>query len=343
MPLPRRRPGPKGPKKSAPKKKAPAKRVPTKKPRAQVAVVRQQNLGQQTETTQLIKPLFSDPRAKMLKAVMLPSFYEQVASQRIDASLSGFQTWGTASIASQPVLAVLNDNLQQNLGLSANPGVSRYLLESATSDLIFTNLSTAPCTLNIYTCSTKRDTWSPPTSTADQMMFSNSIGTKYFWGGDPITAIREGMNAAAGYVQGSPLALQNIATVPSQSRIFKDYFKVTKSQRVFMAQGGNHTFRITRKYDRFLDGSVTKNSNLIGVKGVTEFIVYSVVGAPGTDAGGAVTTTLGHIGIVQTAKYRYSAALSNQSNLTETSYIGNISPVSIVNPGSGGTGVAVSN
>jgi len=350
MPFGRRGP-PKAPKKSVigrvshgrVNRKKPVAKRPAKKTTSAKVIVRQQNLGQQTESRQLVKPLFSDPRAKVVKAMMLPSFFENSISDRIDAPTSGLQTWGFATLANQATLAGISDNLQQNLGLSANPGVSRYLLESATTDIGFSNLSTAPCTLNIYTCSVKRDTWFPPISSADQMTFVNSAGVKYYWDGQPVSAIREGLNAAAGYTPGVNLALFNVASVPSQSRIFKDYFKVSKTQTIHLAQGGNHMFRMTRKYDRFVDGSVIKNQSLVGVAGITEFIVYSVVGSIGTDAVGNITTNLGHIGLMQTTKIRYSAALSNQSNLLESSALPATGSVSIVNPGSGGTGVAVYN
>jgi len=324
-------------------KKKPVAKRPATKPKASLQVVRQQNLGQQTESRQIIKPLFSDPRAKVVKSIMLPSFLEQAVSARIDATLSGLSTWGIAALASQKTLALISDTLQGNLNNAGNPGISRYLLESASTDCVFSNLSTAPCTLNIYTCTAKRDTWFPPTSSTDQMNFTNSSGTKYYWDGGPYTAVREGLNAAAGYVNGAVLAIENPSSVPSQSKLFRDYFKITKTQRVFMAQGGNHTFRLSRQYDRFVDGSVIKNNALQAVGGITDFIMYSVVGAPGTQADSTITTTLGHIGIVQTTKYRFSAALSNQSNLYEANFLGQTSPIDIVNPGSGGTGVAVSN
>lgn len=312
-----------------------------RKPRSKV-VVRQQNLGQQTESRQMIISK-GDPRSKFMKAVAIPQFYEFSLASRIDAPNPGQQTWGQVFMSNQATLATIGLVNQNNQGLTANPSIGRYLLENANTEVTFQNFSTAPAHLKIYTVRVKRDTWVPPAVVAspqDQMVFANALGTKYYWQADPISAIREGLNAASNTTPGATNVLNDPASVPTQSLIYKTYFATTMTQDIYLAQGGSHTFRLTRKYDKVVDGSITQNTALVGIGGVTEYIVFSVVGGVAAQVtGGAATVSEGHIGIVQTQKYRSTNLLGNLSNLTETNYLPQTGPVGIVNPGSGGSGV----
>jgi len=322
------------------KKKSVAKR-PAKRIASSKIVVRQQNQGQQTQSSELILPYRPDPRARFMKAVVVPQFYETTSANRIDVPNPGIQGWSYAFLANQATLANIGLTNQNNQGLVNNPAVGRFLLESASTEMNFSNFSTAPCHLRIYTVSTRRDTWYSPASPTDRMQFANSLGTKYYWDGDPISAIQEGLNAGTNFAPGTTTALENPAATPMQSSIFKQYFKIVKQQEIFLAQGGNHCFKLTRKYDKVVDGSITQNTSLIGLAGITEFIVYSVVGGVGAKADTSVTFSQAHLGVIQTQKYRSSNCLGNLSNYTTGNNISQTGPVDIVNPGSGGTGVVV--
>jgi len=323
-------------KKPIAKSKRPTKRIASAK-----IVVRQQNQGQQTQSSELITAYRPDPRARFMKSVVVPQFYETTSANRIDVPAPGIQGWSYAFIANQNVLANIGLTNQNNQGLVANPAVGRFLLESASTEMNFSNFSTAPCHLRIYTVSCKRDTWYPPDSATDKMQFANSLGTKYYWNGDPVSAIQEGLNAGTNFAPGTTTALENPVATPQQSSIFKQYFKIVKQQEIFLAQGGNHCFKLTRKYDRVVDGSITQNTSLVGLGGITEFIVYSVVGGVGAKADTSVSFTQAHLGVIQTQKYRTSNCLGNLSNYTQLNNLVQTGPLDIVNPGSGGTGVVV--
>lgn len=334
-------------------RQAPAKlmRVPyagkyASKPRGTRQIIKQESLGGQTSNSLTLLPLTRrDTRARYIKAVSASSTYNRIIKFNILSGSTGVQGITASQIAPQSDLKLIADSLQNYLATGdSNTGTpvnapSRFLLENIHDVFDFSNRSTAPCTLKIYIVQAKRDTWR---TGSNLMTYRSPNGAQVYWNGFPDDAMRAGIQAQSDPFQttaGNDDWL-NPGMMPHQSTIFNNYFKVEKTVEVEMAQGGVHQLTLHSLYDKMIDASVYANEPLVGIAGVTRFLLFQAVGVPVVVSGDSadMTTAAVNIGVIQTVRYKYTqasspATLSFQDDveLTQVAF----SSTAQVNPGSG--------
>jgi len=286
-------------------------------------VVRQEGLGQQTESKMSLTRLGKlDSRAFLIKHIGEASTYLYTKTFDITSPIVGgvitTGRQGTMSryIAIQADLRNIGESLQNLLATGSSSSGSpinqpaRYLLESAHAVYDFSNRSTAPCTLKMYIVSNKRDTWNPPSgNTLDSMQYNSPNGAQVLWSGYPIDAFRAGIQATADPFQSAGVAdsaWENPGTVPTNSPIFNQYFKIEREMEVEMSTGGVHRLELHVPFDKMVDASVYANTPLVGVRGVTRFLVFCAVGSPVKATDNTMTTAGVDIGCIETLKYRYT-------------------------------------
>ena len=340
-------------KKSKPyKKKAAAKKAPKRRPALRLAgarishpklVVRQEGLGQATESRCSVTSGRIDSRARMIKAVGTSSNYQKTVATQMSSTQAGYQLWSQIPFATQSELQNINSFIGNANGVNYGQP-ARFLLESAHMVYEFQNRSSAPCTLRLYVIRPKRDTWY---STTTPMTFTASNGNTYPWSGFVDTAIQQGYNAQVNSASGSNDYL-NPAVVPTQVNLFNKYYKIDKEIEVEMAQGGVHRFELHRSYGKVLDGSVYGNTPLTALAGITGILLIRVIGSPVTDttvgANSVVTLSPPNLGIVTTTSYRFTQVSSPVIASEDINLIGEASgdTLQTVNPGSGAVSAVVS-
>jgi len=271
--------------KAAPKKRlAPAKSKPVYKRRAfrpkralprSKAIVRQQNLGQQTDNKVSLSHGRPDSRAAVMKAVSPVCHFVNTGSGTVTTdTVNGRQAWGYSQIAGIGDLNDIGTYLALNNPTAAhkNPPAA-YLLTKCEHNLKFSNVGQGNVRLTIMHCRAKRDIFL-------NMNYVDPTNNSYSWG-TIVDAVQQGVEAAAG----GPTATGTRYLIPgvdeTESPIFNKYFAKVKTTEVFLAVGGTHTLNTHVRYERVLDASVYGNSNLDSVMDATDYLLFKAEGQTG--------------------------------------------------------------
>lgn len=315
------------------------------KPRGSRQVIKQETLGGQTANTCTLYPLTRrDTRARYIKAVSTPSTYNRIIKGSILSGATGLQAITATQIAPQSDLKLIADSLQNYLAtgdstVALQSAPTRFLLENVHNVFDFSNRSSAPCTLKIYVVVAKRDTWR---TSSNIMVYNSPTGASVYWNGFPDDAMRAGIQAQSEPFETDPANDDwlNPGMMPKQSTIFNNYFRVEKEFEVEMATGGVHQLTLHSLYDKVIDASVYANTPLVGIQGVTRFLLYQAVGTPVVVSGDSTNMTSAevNIGVIQTCRYKYTIAsaplamsFQDDVELTQTLFAN----TAAINPGSG--------
>lgn len=240
-----------------------------------------------------------DARTRTRKRVGAPNFYttnfptQIIASEGLQAI--GFQTWNSS--------ADMNFILQR-LPQAQAPGVNvnrSFVLEQCHGEILFTNSSLASCYVEVYDIARRRD--------ADV--------TKHPATANPLSAWSQGITD--NQPSGSPSTLQDLKSIPFDSQLFKDWFKVCKRTRFELSQGATHRHAVTLNPNRTIDESVVAYSDG-DMAGITMYTMWVVYGQPASvpqgDAPAVVTTAKIALDSVAMLRYKYTWV----SDLTQTQY-----------------------
>jgi len=321
--------------------------------RSSNAVIRQESLGGQTQNTMKLVPLVRpDTRARYIKAVSAPSTFNRSSDLLITSAVSGLQAIGAYTLCPQADLRQIADSLQNFLysgsastATPVNPP-ARFLLQTSQDVIDFSNRSSAPCTLKLYIVKCKRDTWFN-SEVGCRMTYNSPNGLSVYWNGSPDDAFRAGIQAQSVPFQSTPGNDDwlNPGILPTQSAIFNQYFAIEKTVEVQLAQGGVHQLTLNAYYDKVVDASLYANTPLVGIMGVTRFLMFTATGSPVIEGGtNNMTTAVVDLGAIRTTKYKFTqssspvpAAFQDGGELAQVSYNNTVQ----INPGSGGSQAVV--
>jgi len=157
------------------------------------------------------------------------------------------------------------------LGVPQTAGVIqpvRVLVESVTAELRFHNHSNSTQYLDLYMCASKRD--------QQVEVVPGSL--------NPETAWASGMTTQTTSVPPSGVSPDTsvaIGCVPSDSQLFKDYFKVVQRRRLMLTPGANHSYHIKYSPYKVVDGTLLSGySNNGNIAGLTMTLMAVLVGQP---------------------------------------------------------------
>jgi len=331
---------------------APAKRVrnpPLKFKRGiskHKAIIKQEALGQQTENKLAFRVGKPDTRSRVMKAVGASSYYLKTDNHVLSSFGAGIQNCFTFVNSDQTMLSNMANQMANVLGYSTSTQPARFLFENAHHRLTISNNSTAPCVVKCYFIRSKRDTWYPESANPlDKMQYITPLGVSYPWDGTPQGAFDVGLEAEANITPGTTFPSTLVGSVPTESKLFNDFFKIEREVELHLSTGGTHEIEWNRHIDKVCDASVYSNSNYIGVKGLTQWLMTVSVGAPVViTAAGAdqhkMTTAQVQLGVVEAQNYRYTqlqSALSTINLFTNVPIAAN-ADTSTINSGSGAAG-----
>jgi len=308
-------------------------------------IIKQESLGQQTENKLSFKVGRPDKRSRMMKAVGASSYYLKTNNYVLSSAGAGIQNCYTFINCDQIMLSNLANQMANVLGYATSTQPQRYLLENTHQRYTFSNNSTAPCRLKVFFIKNKRDTWYPESANAaDKMVYTTPLGVNYTWDGTPQGAFDVGLEAEANIPPGTTFPSTLVGNVPTQSKLFNDYFSIEREVEVEMATGGTHQLEWHRSIDKVCDASVYSNSNYIGIKGLTQWVMTVSYGAPvvitaGTDIH-KMTTAQVQLGVIGLQNYKYTQL---QSALTTINLFSDVpiaanADTSTINSGSGAGG-----
>jgi len=298
--------------------------------------VRQQNLGQQTESTVVLKHGRPDSRASVMKAVGTPNQWVYTASDTISTvGIPGRQAWNWTSIADVPDLMSIGDFLAPRAAGSQTPP-ARYLLNKCQHNMKISNLGQANVKLTLFHIRNKRDVYT-------NMDYISPSGFTYSWNGTPTDAVRQGVQAANQGPTTGGVGYLIPGVDETESPIFNAYYSVIKKTEVLLAVGGTHKLTTNLHYDRVMDASVYGNSELSAIMGVTDYILMKAEGQTGVENDGVgprVTIAQCQIGYTENFDYTFIQVQNAKRFLDINDNITAVGGTVTVISGSTGAGVS---
>ena len=303
--------------------------------------MRQQNLGQQTDSKVMLSHGRPDSRAAIMKAVSpLCHFITNGAGAITTQGVTGRQAWGYVQLAG---VGDLND-IGTYITLNNVPGVglasfrnppSAYLLNKLEHNLKFSNFGQATTRLTVIHCRAKRDIYA-------NMNYTDPTGNQYTWS-SIVDAVQQGVEASAGGPITGGVRYYIPGVDETESPIFNKYFSKVKTTEIFLSVGGTHTLTTHVSYDRYLDASVYGNSNLESVDNATDFLLFKAEGQTSVIGTGeeprVITIASTQIGYTQNWDYSFVQVQNARKYLADSDAIGAVAMPSNVISASTGTGV----
>jgi len=212
----------------------------------------------------------------------------------------------------------------------------RFVLETATSMLNIANTTGTPVNLELYDIVAKRDSPQLPLDFVGNLATG---GGKYAQGTlmmDPGIAWSVGMKNEFSDATGFELVARGVDTDPNQlgatpyqSKLFKDYFKVTRKTNISLPIGGQHKHYVDLKPNAVIDNDMLQQNQVY--KGLSFFTLVVASGVPvvkcpveGQPLGnpdGDATTSAVSLSIIQQVRYKWTWVEDSRENIYRANYI----------------------
>lgn len=246
------------------------------------------------------------PQVKALKRVGAPNVKVTQYPYQIQVPF-GFQAQG-----SNVLYPVGDINAMISTITAATTGSKRMVLESAQSEITFTNSSNASAEIELYDLVLKHDLSVAPTFTVNSLPYSPVPFPESYW--------QQGTLAAEGAVGSTtPAPSTFIGSTPFDSVLFKDYFKVMKRTKVMLPQGGTHRHHVSLKPSKLIDQFMlsTAGAGIYALRGLTQYTMITCKGVPISDTTLSTPTTASVLlDVIQSVRYKWTWV----SDTTSTGY-----------------------
>lgn len=259
------------------------------------------------------------PQVRTMKRVGAPNHYITNNAQQILIS-EGFQDAQVFNIQSQQDLLRMYTNVVGNTTTPPQYAFNnkRFVLESSHTEYMLTNSSLATAYVDIYDIVRKRDT-------------SNNNATV-----DPRSAWLVGTT----YEQNpsNPFSPMNVInSVPTDSQIFRDFFKVVKRTHVSLGTGATHKHSVYLKPNKLVDGGILTQTDgdEAGIAMYTMIVAYGQPASAVAETGTSVTTAKLAIDVVRAIRYKYTFVQNADEVLTFSDGLASLANEQIANAGSG--------
>lgn len=266
------------------------------------------------------------PRAAAMKKVGAANYYVTNAASQLSV-LGGYQRASSYGFQTIDDLKAIGQTIWADGSLNAQP--KQYLLESATAEYMITNSTLATMYVDIYDIVRKRDV----KEVTDPAGYNPTLLPELAW--------QSGLGSQSNSPT-NPNIHFNINSLPTDSRMFKEYFKVVQRNHIGLAQGATHRHSVKLKSNELVDTALTATANgdLAGLTVYTMIVSYgqpvSVIGETPT-----ITTADGNIDIVRAVRYKFSWVQDYSNTFT---FLDNLSSFEVgAQVVSAGAGVIVPN
>lgn len=233
------------------------------------------------------KPTLS---AFVRKQVSSPDYYVTNVANSF-AALSGFQGFNMFQLARREDMNAILGSMPAQV--PAGNATRRFLLQKILSNAVYTNASSASCTLDIYDCAVKFDNDLSPTAA-----WTNGIAME--------TTLPAGT---------PPVSVLGIK--PWQSQQFKSFFKIIKTTHVNLAAGASHKHNISLTPNQLLkEQYIAENLNYAGLTYLCVVVVKGVPVCDSDDVPRLVSTAPIQIDTVREMSYKFSWVSNIDTDLT---------------------------
>lgn len=243
-------------------------------------------------------------QVQTMKRIGAPSYYNTNGANQIVAQ-EGFQEASVVAWQGFEDLSYMLNLVPIQGGSTVGfQAPKRYILEETVGELMFTNSSLATCFLEIFDVVRKRDNFR-----ADNIQNQATA--------NPLLSWRQGIqdNQVTGTND-----YHDLKTSPTDSRIFRDWFKIVRKTRVELRQGALHRHSVLLKPNRVVDSEMI---NYVGgdAAGFSTYTLFRVYGQPASvinpEGPSIVTTAQIALDYVSSVKYKFSWV----SDTTQNQYI----------------------
>lgn len=238
-------------------------------------------------------------RIKAMKAVGAPDIYHQNFGEAISC-IPGSQKFRFYATCRQAQLKSILDS-------TPSGAPNRVCLESAQSELTFTNIMNAAVEVELYDIFLKRDV---PTLS----QFTTTSGT-YSW----LTiegAIKVGAQAASGIAPAGSDPTEAIGATPFDSPVFKDYCRVVRKSHVMLASGASHRHQSLIGLNKLITRTAAGNEDLTLLKGVSYGTLLVVRGVGGyAPEAGTGTTNNAILSVITSVRIKYTFVTDNTNTI----------------------------
>ena len=265
-------------------------------------------MGMATETVCVVSAPHKRAKRVGLTAEAAPCVWLQGASGSINGpigqqNITLLGQWN--SIADTQQMSTLTFANAAAAVTGQNP--TRFCVQSLQAEVQLVNSSTASTQVDIYDIVCRRDV--------------PILASAVYNASTPQAAWMSGVELQSTLSDpgGSPQAYI-IGSLPTDSQLFKDYYKVIQRKTVLMGPTAQHTHKFSIRTNKEFDRNMlsTMNGTMSGLKGYTHFTMLVTRGQPGLlgAAGGVTTLTNPLLRYVTTERYVYSAVYRNGSQFT---------------------------
>ena len=269
-------------------------------------------MGMATETVFSKTSKKLHKRAVGLTAEAAPCVWLQTASNSINGPVGQQNITILGQWNSVPDIQTISNLTFANASAVAGQNPTRFCLQSLQAETQIVNTSNVGCQVDIYDIVCKRD--APITSAAQ---YDVSTPSRAWITGTELQATLVDPGAVQqAYLPGS---------LPTDSQLFKDFYKVVQRKEVLMNPGGQHTHKVSLRLNKEFDKNqlTTYGGVMEGLKGVTFFTMIVLRGQPAVIPTTQVTTMSNpFLRWITTERYIYSAVYRNGSQFT----YGNVLP-----------------
>jgi len=258
------------------------------------------------------------PRISVMKKAGASNVYVTNEAAQL-VCLEGFQEVGAWTFQGTADLKAIVTNVPGNG--SAVP--RQYVLESTKAEYMITNSTLATMYVDIYDVVRKRD--------ADTSEFNNATQ-------NPSESWKQGVYDQTGLVNAT--AYRNINSLPTDSRLLKDYFKIVQRSHIGLAQGATHKHHVILGSNKLIDTALLnqkdEQEDLAGLAVYTMICVYGQPASVVPESGPTlVTTATGAIDIVKCVRYKYTWVSDTTNNFYYTDNLSTLVGEQIVSAGAG--------
>lgn len=231
-----------------------------------------------------------------MKRVSAPNYYVVNGSEQIVNS-EGFQNAGVYTWLGKTDMTTILATVPGAGGSYPN-APKRCHVESVVNELLMTNSSLATQYIDIYDIVRKRDAG----------YTSGGPGPT----GTPLEAWKVGVSDQS---PTSPdfTAWQNVSSLPTDSKLFSDYFRIVKRSYVGLVAGATHRHQVILKPNRIIDSELLQRANG-DLAGYTVYTLLVINGQPASikdEAGAIVTTATTALDVVNSRRIKYSYVQDN--------------------------------
>lgn len=260
-------------------------------------------------------------RVRAMKAVGAPDVYHQNFAQVLNTA-TGLQTY-----TSYP--SVTPTQLKAISGLTPSGAPNRVLIQSAQTEITFTNVNNTSCEVELYDIFFKRDVsvGANITTSVDNYPIENIDDM-----------IKNGSKASAGIVLGGSDVSRYIGASPFDSQPFKNYCRVVKRTHVMLASGASHRHQALIGINKLGDESIIGNDDLTYLKGFTYATLMYVRGVGAydpTDVTGGPTVNGCFLNVVTSVRIKYTYVTDSTNTVHYNNQPLPLGLPNVRNPGSG--------